>query len=66
MFAPRGAFCVPGESAHTKFVGRLIRSVPRASPFGLPVCLARVPAAPLWETPIKQVASDTDALQLKP
>jgi len=50
-----------------KFVGRLIRSLPRASPFGLPVCFARVPAAPLWETPIKQVASAAaDALQLKP
>src|SRR5206468_8275904 len=30
-------------------VGRLTCSLPRASPFGLPVCVARVPAAPLCE-----------------
>src|SRR6476659_1956395 len=32
-------------------VGRLTRSLPRSSPFGLPVCVAGVPAAPLCETP---------------
>ena len=34
-------------------VGRLTRSLPLSRPFGLPVCLARVPAARLCETPGK-------------
>ena len=49
-----------------KFVGRLTRSLPLSRPYGLPVCVAGTPAAPLCETPVKQVASDTDALQLRP
>ncbi|PYL60121.1 MAG: hypothetical protein DMF24_11150 [Verrucomicrobia bacterium] len=31
----------------------------RASPFGLPVCVARVPAAPLCETPMEQRLAQT-------
>src|SRR5438094_10580869 len=50
------------RSVDRKSVGRLIRSLPRASPFGLPVCVARVPAAPLCETPHRsELASDADA-----
>ena len=46
------------------FVGRLTRSLPLSRPNGLPVYVARVPAAPFCETPTKQVASAAaDALQ---
>ncbi len=43
-------------------VGRLTRSLPCSSPFGLPVCVAGVPAAPLCETPTEASAA-ADALQ---
>ena len=43
-------------------VGRLTRSLPLSSPGGLPVHVARIPAAPFCETRSGQ-ASDTDALQ---
>ena len=36
----------------SEIIGRLTRSLPQSSPFGLPVCVARVPTAPLSETPI--------------
>ena len=37
---------------------------PARSPFGLPVYVARRPAAPFFETPVQnETASDTDALQ---
>ena len=42
-------------------VGRLTRSRPRSSPFGLPVCVAGVPAAPLCE-PRNHSGPDIDAL----
>jgi hypothetical protein len=45
-----------------RFVGRLTRSLPLSRPDGLPVYVARIPAAPFCETPWS--ASDTDALQL--
>jgi hypothetical protein len=44
------------------FVGRLTRSLPLSRPGGLPVHVARVPAAPFCETP-SGPASGTDALQ---
>src|SRR6476620_4444475 len=43
-------------------VGRLTRSLPRSSRFGLPVCVAGVPAAPLCETPTAASAA-ADALK---
>jgi hypothetical protein len=35
---------------HVGIVGRLICSLQRAAPFGLPVCIARLPPSPLCET----------------
>ena len=46
-------------------VGRLTGSLPLSRPAGLPVLVARVPAAPFCETPFGP-ASDTDALQFAP
>jgi hypothetical protein len=40
----------------------LTRSLPLSRPGGLPVHVARIPAAPFCETP-SAPASDTDALQ---
>ena len=45
-----------------KIVGRLTRSLPLSRPGGLPVHVARIPAAPFCET-ASAPASDTDALQ---
>ena len=48
----------------SEIAGRLTRSLPLSRPGGLPVYVARVPAAPFCETPTSaQLASDTDALQ---
>jgi len=45
-----------------KIVGHLTRSLPLSRPGGLPVHVARIPAAPFWEMP-SAPASDTDDLQ---
>jgi len=45
-------------------VGRWIRSLSRGSPFGLPVCVARVPRGCALRTP-KAFGADTDALQFR-
>src|SRR4051812_44584000 len=53
-----------GSAAHTNFPGRLTRLLPLSHPDGLPVHVARAPAAPFCETPAQRMASGTDALQL--
>src|SRR3954453_10765890 len=53
-----------GSAAHTNFPGRLTRLLPLSRPDGLPVHVARAPAAPFCETPAQRMASGTDALQL--
>ena len=45
-------------------VGRWIRSLSRGSPFGLPVCVARVPRGCALRTP-KAFGADTDDLQFR-
>src|SRR4051812_21303013 len=52
--------------AATRFVGGFDSLSPESSPLtGLPVYVARVPAAPFCETPGYSLAPDTEALQFK-
>ena len=46
-------------SFNPRIAGRLTRLRPQSSPFGLPVCVTGVPAAPLCETP-SDLARDSD------